>query len=63
METITRIAARMLGSLKAKLDEREICLDVTDRAIRLIAQKGYEPAYGARQIERVVRQLIEIPIS
>lgn len=37
METITKIAARMLGSLKAKLDERGICLDVTDQAIRLVA--------------------------
>lgn len=63
METITRIAVRMLESLSVTLDEKGICIDVTDQAIRLIAQKGYEPAYGARELERVVRQLIEIPIS
>ena len=63
METITKIAVRMLESLSVTLDEKGICIDVTDQAIRLIAQKGYEPAYGARELERVVRQLIEIPIS
>ena len=47
-----------LDQLNLLLDEKGIKLDITDYAIEYLAQKGFEPQYGARPIKRLVQKEI-----
>jgi len=51
------------NSLKNRLLEQGIELEITDSAKNYLANEGYEPLYGARPLKRVIRQLVEIPMS
>ena len=51
------------NSLKNRLLEQDIELEITDSAKNYLANEGYEPLYGARPLKRVIRQLVEIPMS
>ena len=41
----------------------DITIDITEDAKEFLAQKGYNPIYGARPLKRTIRQLIENPLS
>ena len=43
--------------------ERNIDLTLSDSARSFIAEKGYEPAYGARPLKRAIQKYIENPLS
>jgi len=58
--TITDIQLKRLYKL---LQEQEIELEITGAAKEFLAQKGYNPVYGARPLKRTIRQLIENPLS
>jgi hypothetical protein len=45
--------------LRRNLAERKMALEVTDGAKALIADKGYDPAYGARPLKRTIQRLIQ----
>jgi len=49
--------------LKKLLAERNIELEITDDAKEILATRGYNPAYGARPLKRVIRHDIENPLS
>jgi len=49
--------------LKGLLKEHEIELQITEEAREFLAQRGFNPMYGARPLKRVIRQLIENPLS
>jgi len=53
---IKRVATRLVK-------QRDIELIVTPAAKKLLAKKGYEPAYGARPLKRVIQHLILDPLS
>jgi ATP-dependent Clp protease ATP-binding subunit ClpB len=40
-----------------------MALEVTDGAKALIADKGYDPAYGARPLKRTIQRLIQDPLA
>ena len=50
-------------SLKKRLADQDIELEITEEAKHFLANEGYEPLYGARPLRRVIRQLVEIPMS
>ncbi len=52
-----------LTYLQARLGERRIILDVTAQAKEDLAQRGYDPVYGARPLKRLIQQDLEIPIA
>ncbi len=65
-EDITElIVRRELEQLKNRegLKYRKTSIHITDKAIHLLAQKGFDPAYGARNIQRTIRREIAIPLS
>ena len=62
-EHIRQIVELKLGELAAKLEEQEIELEVTDAAKALLAEKGYDPMYGARPLARVIREELENPLA
>lgn len=51
------------NSLKKRLLEQDMKLEITDNAKKQLAQEGFEPLYGARPLKRVIRQILEIPLS
>lgn len=45
------------------LKEHEISLQITEEAKEFLARQGFNPVYGARPLKRVIRQLVENPLS
>jgi ATP-dependent Clp protease ATP-binding subunit ClpB len=45
------------------LAERRIELEVTDAAKELLAEEGWDPAYGARPLKRAIQRLVENPLA
>jgi len=45
------------------LNDLNLSLNLSDEAIDLIVERGYDPAFGARPLKRTVQQLIENPLS
>ncbi len=58
-EEIGRIVEIQLGLLRRRLAAREMTLELTERATQQIATEGWDPAYGARPLKRVIQQRIE----
>jgi ATP-dependent Clp protease ATP-binding subunit ClpB len=57
------IVQLQLERLRARLAERGLALELTDRATETIAEAGWDPAYGARPLKRAVQRLLENPLA
>ena len=55
---LTQIVDIQLRLVRDRLAARRIVLDVTDAAKALIAREGYDPAFGARPLKRVIQREI-----
>ncbi|MBD0776518.1 ATP-dependent chaperone ClpB [Maribacter sp. ANRC-HE7] len=55
-EDITQIVRLQLEQLRKMLDKQNITIDFTDEAITHLANKGYDPQYGARPIKRIIQK-------
>ena len=60
---IREIAAIQTRGLIKRLADMRIEVRIDDAALDLIAQKGYDPVYGARPLKRVIQREIETPVS
>ncbi|CAE8711914.1 unnamed protein product, partial [Polarella glacialis] len=60
---LRQIAKLQLARVQQRLDERQMTIDVTEPALDLIAQRGFDPAFGARPIKRSIVQNVETPIA
>jgi ATP-dependent Clp protease ATP-binding subunit ClpB len=60
IKTIVDIQLRRLGRVLA---ERKLALEVTDKAKGFLAEKGYDPVYGARPLKRTIQKLIQDPLA
>ncbi len=49
--------------MRERLAERRIELEVTDAAKELLAEEGWDPAYGARPLKRAIQRLVENPLA
>jgi ATP-dependent Clp protease ATP-binding subunit ClpB len=63
MPQIERIVELQLEELRNRLMERQIELEITEDARRLIAQHGYDPVYGARPLRRYIAHEVETKIG
>ncbi|MGU3384186.1 ATP-dependent chaperone ClpB [Methylobacterium sp. D53M] len=52
-----------LGRLQKLLDDRKITLEVDEEAKNWLADKGYDPAYGARPLKRVIQKNVQDPLA
>ena len=57
------IVGIQLGRLRRRLAERRLVLDLTPAALAAIAHEGFDPAYGARPLKRVIQRRLEDPIA
>ncbi|WP_047245176.1 ATP-dependent chaperone ClpB [Maribacter thermophilus] len=56
MENIREIVKLQLEGLKKMLNKQNITLDATDEAIDYLAERGYEPQFGARPVKRTIQK-------
>lgn len=58
------IVMKTIKALSRKLaEDREIGLDVTPEALRYLAEQSYDPAYGARPVQRTIQQIVLSPLA
>ncbi len=62
-EHIQRIVDLQFASLRKRLAERHIEVVLTARARELLAQQGFDPAYGARPLKRTIQRLVLDPLA
>jgi ATP-dependent Clp protease ATP-binding subunit ClpB len=60
---ITSIVDIQLKRLLKRLDQQNIRMTLTEKAKKFLAKEGYDPAYGARPLKRVIQQQILNPLS
>lgn len=58
VEEIRRIVSLQLDSVKKMLAQNGIALEFTNEALDLIAEKGYDPQFGARPVKRVIQKYV-----
>jgi ATP-dependent Clp protease ATP-binding subunit ClpB len=62
-EHLKQIVEIQLGSLRKRLADRHIELELTDRALGHLVRTGYDPSYGARPLKRAIQREIETPLA
>ncbi|OLQ87595.1 ATP-dependent chaperone ClpB [Vibrio ponticus] len=60
---IKSIAAIQLLRLSKRMEERGFHMEVSEKALDLIAQVGFDPVYGARPLKRAIQQSVENPLA
>ncbi|MGD8116332.1 ATP-dependent chaperone ClpB [Vibrio sp. Hep-1b-8] len=60
---IKAIASIQLARLSKRMEEKGYSLEVSDKALELIAQVGFDPVYGARPLKRAIQQSVENPLA
>ena len=60
---IKQIVGLQLGRLERQLAEVELTLQVSDQAKDRLAEEGFEPAYGARPLKRLIQQRLANPLA
>jgi len=60
---IAAIVKIQLEDLRARLKEQELALDVDDEAVAWLADKGFDPVFGARPVKRAIQRELETPIA
>ena len=63
MQDLTKIVDIQMDYLRRLLKDQEIEFEITPDAKEFLATRGFNPVYGARPLKRVIRQLIENPLS
>jgi ATP-dependent Clp protease ATP-binding subunit ClpC len=58
-ESVLQIVDIMLGSLRKRVADLGMVLEVTQAAKELLAEKGFDPMYGARPLRRVIQSMVE----
>ncbi|MGM3224920.1 ATP-dependent chaperone ClpB [Dickeya zeae] len=60
---ITSIAQIQLQRLYKRMEERGYTVSISDAALELLGQSGFDPVYGARPLKRAIQQMIENPLA
>lgn len=62
-EQIKSIASIQLARLGKRMEEKGYQLEVSEKALELISQVGFDPVYGARPLKRAIQQSVENPLA
>jgi ATP-dependent Clp protease ATP-binding subunit ClpB len=62
-DEIRQIVQIQLRQLRARLAERNITLELTDEAQDYLANKGFDPAFGARPLKRLIQRELQDPLA
>ncbi len=62
-DQLGKIVRIQIEKLLKRLEQRNVKLELSDSAVRLLAEKGYDPVYGARPLKRAIQKYIENPLA
>jgi ATP-dependent Clp protease ATP-binding subunit ClpB len=62
-EEIQQIVDIQLGDLVKRLAERKLTIDLSPEARKALADRGYDPVFGARPLKRTIQRMIENPLA
>jgi len=62
-EQIRAISGIQIELLRKRLLDREIGFEITDEALDLLGEAGFDPVYGARPMKRAIQQQLENPLA
>ena len=62
-DVVIRVVDKFIMQLEAQLDDRNVTFDLTEKAREWLATKGYDEAYGARPLARVIQENIKKPLA
>jgi ATP-dependent Clp protease ATP-binding subunit ClpB len=62
-EQIGQIVDIQLRDLRARLAERKITFELTDEARQTLAERGWDPVFGARPLKRAIQRMVENPLA
>jgi ATP-dependent Clp protease ATP-binding subunit ClpB len=60
---LSSIVEIQLGRVASRLEERHLVLDVSDEAKQLLADEGFDPAFGARPLKRAIQRRVVDPLA
>ncbi|QTR46679.1 ATP-dependent chaperone ClpB [Thiothrix litoralis] len=60
---IRQIADIQLNKLRKRLVARDLGIQISDAALDLLAEAGFDPVYGARPLKRAIQQQVENPLA
>jgi len=61
-EIMVSIVVKELDAVRGRLADKKVSLEVSSEAIALIAEKGYSAEFGARNVARVIEDLVTTPL-
>jgi len=62
-ETMLMVVDKFINEMQLLLDDKDVLITVSDAAIAWLADKGYDPAMGARPLSRVIKKNIKQPMA
>jgi len=62
-EIIERVVDKFIAQLDAQLNEKKVFLQLTAAARRYLAERGYDPAFGARPMARLIQTDVKRPLA
>ena len=63
LQQLSKIVDIQMNYLRELLKEQELEFVITDEAKEFLATQGFNPVYGARPLKRIIRQMVENPLS
>lgn len=63
MDSVQKIVEKFIHQLSDRLESQEITLGIDEDAQKRIAKEGYNPAYGARPLQRFITNNVETPLA
>ena len=62
-EQIRKIANIQIEHLRKRLEDRDLQLDISEAALDLLGEAGFDPVYGARPLKRAIQHQLENPLA
>ncbi len=62
-EIVARVVDKFVMELEGQLADRNVTIELSDEARQWLAEKGYDPAFGARPLGRVIQDSIKKPLA
>jgi ATP-dependent Clp protease ATP-binding subunit ClpA len=62
-EIVARVVEKFVLQLEAQLADRNVTIELSSAAKEWLAEKGYDPLYGARPLARVIQEHVKKPLA
>jgi len=62
-DVVAQVVDKFIMQLEAQLADRHVSIELSDAARKWLAQKGFDPLYGARPLARVIQENIKKPLA